>query len=110
MGRPSRRTHRRRFPSRRAGSQSAADEIVWRGDADRALHPRRRLQRFETGGHIADTDHADDDARFPFDRMDLISELPNPFADMLDFLLGRVRAHRNNHGLTASPYSNKKPT
>src|SRR5262249_30653709 len=79
-----------------------ADELVGSGDAHGALDARARLERFETGGDVADADHADDDALLPFNGMHFVAELANPFANVVDFLPRRMRPHRDNH-CCASP-------
>ena len=69
-----------RFPR----SEFAADELVRSRNADRFFHLRHGFQRFQTGGDIANADHADHDALFAFYRMHFVAEIANTFADRLD--------------------------
>ncbi len=85
-----------------------ADELVGRGDAHGALHPRRGFQRFQAGRDVAHAHHADDAALFAFDGMNSIAELPDPFANVVDLRL--VACGRMEMIIVYPSYKTKKPT
>ena len=76
---------------------SLADELIGRGNAHGAFDARGGFERFQAGGDVADADDADDDALLAFDGMDLIAELRDALADVVDFCSGGVGAHGNDH-------------
>ena len=75
-----------------------ADELVRCRDAHRALHSGSGFERLEAVRHVANADHADDHAFFALNGVNLIPELTNSLADVVNLFTRRMGAHRNNHG------------
>ena len=47
---------------------------------------------------VAYSHDADNNALFAFDGVDLIAEIPDSFAHLLNLFLRRVESHRDDHG------------
>jgi hypothetical protein len=89
-----------------------ADELVRRRDAHGALHPGRGFERFQAGGDVAHAHHADHHALLALDGVDLVAELRDALANVVDFFLvawGRIEMTMTAPSKTKSPLQKSGP-
>src|SRR4029450_5932391 len=67
------------------------------GDPHSTLDSGCGFEGLETVGHITDSHHSDHYPLFPFDGVDFVPKLANPFANVVDFRFRRVGPHRDDH-------------
>ena len=91
---------------RSPGPELLADELVGRGNAHRLLHLRHGFHRFQASGDVAHADHADHDALFAFDGVDLVAEIADALAHLVDLLPAGMQFHRNDHLLSRPKIKN----
>ncbi len=80
-----------------ARAELLAYELVRRGNPDSLFHTRHCFDRFEASGNVADSDDADHDAFFSFDRVDLVAKLLNAIANGLYVRAVCMHFHRYDH-------------
>src|SRR5271169_3381118 len=93
--------------ARFALAELLADKLVRRGDAHDIFDLRQRFHRLQAGGDVTHTYHADDDALFTFNRVNLVAKVFDDPANLVDLLARRMQLHGNNHVCFLSPYRSR---